>query len=254
MRHPAADPAGATLPASLTVAEAQAIDAHAAETLGLPTLLLMENAAVNAAAVVLDLLAEAVELDEDRFRVGILAGGGSNGGDGWAMARHLLGSGVAATVFAVRPVEGLRGDAAVNAQAAVACGVPVTPCNDGEAAGALHGVLARQHVLVDAVLGTGLSGPPRAAAAGVIRVLNELSPRPPVLAIDVPSGLDADSGEPAEPTVRADLTVTFVAPKRGFAAAGAPGFTGRVVTAGIGVPDAALAAALPAASAPAAIR
>ena len=239
------DPGGDNpLPDSLSTDQARRIDRFAAEQLGLPTLLLMENAAINLAGVALDLLADAAELDEDRFRVGILCGGGNNGGDGWALARQLLGLGVAPTVFALRPIKDLTGDAAVNAAAAAACGVPVRACADGEAAASHAAELSRQHLLVDALLGTGVSGPPREAAAGVIRVVHALSPRPPVLAADVPSGLNADTGEPADPTLRADVTATFVAPKRGYANPAAADALGRVVVCGIGVPDAALARAL----------
>ncbi len=229
---------------SLTAAEARAVDRFCADELGLPTLLLMENAAINLASVVLDLLAEAVELDEDRFHVGVLCGGGSNGGDGWAAARHLAGFGIDVTVFAERPLDRLSGDAAVNANAAIRCGLRVVSCSDAEAAAALAGDLSRQHVLVDALLGTGLSGPPRPGVAGVIRAVNALDPRPPVVAADLPSGLDADTGQPADPTLHADITATFVAPKAGFANPVAATPLGRVLVCGIGVPDPTLATVL----------
>ena len=248
---PGASP-NAALPDRLTAEQARAVDRYAAETLGLPTLLLMENAAVNLASVVLDLLADAVELDEDRFRVGVLCGGGSNGGDGWALCRHLLGFGVDATAFAARDPTGLSGDAGVNARAALACGVEAVRCDDAASAGAASGRLARQHVLVDALLGTGVRGAPRPGVAGVIRAVNRLggsrasgaSGGPVVLAVDLPSGLDADTGVPADPTVRAGVTATFVAPKAGFSHPAAAAVLGRVVVCGIGVPDDVLARAL----------
>ena len=236
----------AALPDRLTAEEARTLDRFAAEELGLPTLLLMENAAVNLAGVVLDLLEDAVELDADRFRVGVLCGGGNNGGDGWALCRHLLGFGVEATAFAARDPTGLTGDTGINARAALACGVEAVRCADQGSAEAAAEQLRRQHVLVDALLGTGTRGAPRAGVAGVIRVLNGLSASggPPVLSMDLPSGLDADSGEPAEPTVQAGVTATFVAPKAGFSHPAAAAFLGRVVVCGIGVPDGVLARAL----------
>lgn len=235
---------------SLTAAQARAVDRFCEVELGLPTLVLMENAALNLAGVVLDLLAEAVELDEDRFRVGILCGGGNNGGDGWALARHLAGFGIAVTVFAQRPAEALRGDAAVNARVALACGLRVVALEDAAALAARASEVSRQHVLVDCLLGTGLSGPPRPAVAALLRALNALVDRPPVLAADLPSGLDADTGVPADPTLRADVTATFVAPKAGFARPEAAAVLGRVVVCSIGVPEAVLARALPLATHP----
>lgn len=232
----------------LTAAQSRAVDRYAVEVLGLPGLVLMENAAINTASVVLDVLEDAGELDEDAFRVSVLCGGGNNGGDGYAIARQLAGFGMAVTLFAARPVDELHGDALVNARACECLGFEIVPCRDEAEAKRCVARWSASHVIVDALLGTGFSGALRGGLAGVIGVLNEVkthqAERVRVVSVDVPSGMDADTGECAEPTVLADVTVTFVAPKAGFGLASALGCLGRVVVADIGLPDSAVRAAL----------
>lgn len=222
--------------------------AVASEVLGLPGLVLMENASINTASVVQDVLEDAVELDEDAFRVSVLCGGGNNGGDGYAIARQLMGFGVAVTVFAARPVEELRGDVLVNAQACERLGFEVVPCADETQANACRAAWSGSHVVVDALLGTGFSGALREGLAGVIGVLNNVKSQRAehvqVVAVDLPSGMNADTGELAEPTVKADVTVTFVAEKAGFSKKSASSHLGTVVVADIGLPDCAVRAAL----------
>ena len=232
----------------LTADQARAIDRYAIEVLGLPGIVLMENAAINAASVVLDLLEEAVELDRDRFVVSVLCGGGNNGGDGYAVARQLLGFGVDVHVFATKPVEELTGDAAVNARACDRLGIPIRLCRDAGSAEHAAKTWRGSHALVDALLGTGFTGDVRAALAGVIDAVNSVKAqrgdRLRVVSLDVPSGLDADSGRAGGTAVRADATVTFVAPKAGFAASSAQAHLGRVIVADIGLPHSAIQSAI----------
>jgi NAD(P)H-hydrate epimerase len=229
---------------SFTVAQARAIDRYAVEVLGLPSIVLMENAAINAASLVLDLLADAVELDHDRFRVSILCGGGNNGGDGYALARQLLAFGVEVRVFAARRAVDLTGDAAVNADVWRAMDQPVTSCTNKAEAEAARDVWSTSHLLVDAVLGTGFSDRLRPDLAGVLGVVNDLrqtADHPPrVLSLDVPSGLDADAGTADPAAVVADVTLTFVGPKIGFRRPSAAAYLGRVVVAEIGLPPGAI--------------
>ena len=241
--------------ATLTIAQSRAVDRYAVEVLGLPMAVLMENAAVNAAAVVLDVLEDAVELDRDRFRVAVVCGSGNNAGDGYAVARHLAGFGIEVQVFAARPVADLSGAALMNAQVCERLGLSIVSDLDTAAAW-----WASAHVVVDALAGTGLRGALREPLAAAARAVNaaaalesgEVGGRrgPVVVSLDVPSGLDADSGEAAGDAVRAGVTVSFVEAKAGFA--GAEAHTGRVVVADIGIPEAAVRAALAAAAAQAA--
>ncbi|MEM7576340.1 MAG: NAD(P)H-hydrate epimerase [Planctomycetota bacterium] len=232
----------------LTATQARAIDRYAIEVLGLPGVVLMENAAINAASVVLDTLEDSVELDRDRFVVSILCGGGNNGGDGYAVARHLLGFGVEVHVFAAKSVEALTGDAAVNANACVALGISITACETAEQTVAAADIWRGSHAIVDGLLGTGFSGGVRSGLAGVIdsvnRVKTDRGERLAIVALDVPSGLDADAGVVKGTGIRADTTVTFVGPKAGFAKPEAIACLGRVIVADIGLPDSAIRAAL----------
>jgi len=230
-------------PAALSVEQSRAVDAYAEKTLGLPSAVLMENAAINAAAAAIDLLDARAGLEPAEARVAVVCGPGNNGGDGFAMARHLVGHGAGVTVYSLKPLDALRGDAAINAGACRAAGIEVVVLGDAPDPGELSRRWAEADLLVDAVLGTGIKGEVREPAATVVRAINAAS-GPAVVALDTPSGLDCDSGTPADPTTRADLTVTFVARKKGFDAAGASRWTGRVVVADIGLPPAAVRAAL----------
>ena len=222
-------------PPRLTREQVRRVDRLAVDRLGLPSIVLMENAALNAAAFVLDLLQQ----DEDRLgpdpRAAVLCGGGNNGGDGYALARHLRNFGLPVTCFAVTDPAQLAGDAKVNHDATAALGVEVVPVlNDQDLdAAAPHWQLAA--VVVDALLGTGFHGEVRPHAAAVIHALNQLD-HPRVLALDCPSGLDCETGRPSNAAVRAAATLTFVAEKAGFAQPDARPCLGRVVTADIGVP------------------
>ena len=229
-------------PTHLTRAQARAVDAYAVETLGLPGLVLMENAAANLAALVEQEVVGELGLDLARARVQVVCGRGNNGGDGYALARQLLARGLGPRVWSVGSTQRLSGDAEANRGALKAMGVSIY--SDPE-----PGDLAEAHVVVDAVLGSGFEvagGPPRGPVAAAIAAMNAAGAGGArVVAADLPSGMDADLGRPAAGAecVRAAVTVTFVAPKAGFAAAD-PGRLGRVVVVGIGLPGAAVAAAL----------
>ena len=206
-------------------AQLRAYDRRAVEEYGLPSIVLMENAARAAAGHAKRLAGSG--------RIVVVAGGGNNGGDGWAMARHLANAGHAVAVLAAKPVEELSGDARTMADVwrNMAGEVrPATPESVAQADAAL---------IVDALLGTGLTSPPRPAAAALIAAMNRHPAA--VLAVDVPSGLDADAGRPTgAAAVRATTTVTFVANKPGFKSAAE--WTGEVaVINDIGAPAALLA-------------
>lgn len=216
---------------SLTRAQARAVDRISEQRFGLSGLVLMENAGLNAT---LALLADGPPAGE----VCVVCGGGNNGGDGYVIARHLANRGVAVACFATHGLERLRGDAAANRRVVDAMGLEVVDLRDGDPAPRWD-VAA---LCVDALLGTGFEGQVREPLATVITCLNAAAA--PVVAIDLPSGLDADTGAPANATVRAARTLTFVGPKRGFAAAGASDYTGPVTVLPIGAPPEAVRSAL----------
>ncbi len=212
--------------------EVRGIDARAAEDLGLPTLVLMENAGRGAADWLRGLGVGG------STRVLIACGPGNNGGDGGVVARHLDAWEVPVRVVWFAEADHLRGDAATQRDILARSGIdqsywePGAP--DQDEAGRLDALLSGADWVVDGLLGTGLTRD----VEGTLRVAIEAMNRSgkPVLALDLPSGLDADTGRPLGAAVRARATATFVAPKLGFAAADAGDFTGEVAVFDIGVP------------------
>ena len=213
----------ADAPIVLDRAAVRAIDAAAIEEYGIPGLVLMENAARGLASIALDMLAES---GASPGRVLIVCGRGNNGGDGYALARHLANAGASLSIVALgEPRAG--GDARVNASICQAMNLPIAELSaiDDEASFDL---------VVDAISGTGLDRAVEGPAADAIEWINGYPA--PVLAVDAPSGLDCDRGVPLGPTVRATRTVTFVALKPGFLVEDAAAYTGTVSVADIGAP------------------
>jgi hydroxyethylthiazole kinase-like uncharacterized protein yjeF len=199
----------ANLPA-LTSAQVREVDRLAAEQFGLPVEWLMEAAGWQLAR-------------HCRGRTAVVCGRGNNGGDGLAAARHLHRWGRLHSVACV-DIETLAGPAAAEAAALRAMGVRI------EAEPRLSGA----QLILDALLGTGLSRPPTGVYADWIAQLNASLAR--VVAVDVPSGLEADTGKAHDPCVRAHMTVTLGLPKVGLLAADGPAVAGEVWMADIGVP------------------
>jgi len=212
--------------------QVRACDRVAIEQFGLCGLVLMENAGAAAAGCVLEELGR-----WGGGRVCVVAGTGNNGGDGFVAARHLANEGVGIEVLWCGSAErssGGAGEAASNLAILRRMGAAVQELSDSGAAAAAigrHG--GEADVIVDALLGTGATGPPREPTRTAIEVLNRLGK--PVVAIDIPSGLDCDTGEPMGAAVRAARTITFVALKKGFLNPAAAAYTGRVTVASIGI-------------------
>lgn len=191
----------------LTAAQMQRIDLITSERCGIPSLELMENAGC---AVVEFLALRFAPLAAHKITV--ICGRGNNGGDGLVVARLLHEQGMAPRVVLLADPASLKGDAAKNFdRLAVRCAPKIAL--DLETWRALKGSLEDTTLLVDAILGTGLSRPVEGFLAGVIRDLNHNFPPSKMVAIDLPSGMGADSGELIGEQVRAGATVTFTAPK-----------------------------------------
>jgi hydroxyethylthiazole kinase-like uncharacterized protein yjeF len=214
----------------ITRAEMAELDRRATAEFGIPSLLLMENAGLRAADVVRQEMAA-----RGAQRARVVCGRGNNGGDGFVVARHLANSGLATEVAFCGPPEGpAPGDAAVNADILRRMGISLHSVSDRGSLEVLPGDL-----VVDAIFGTGLKGDVRGLERRLIEGL--IASRAPVVAIDVPSGLDVDRGVALGVAIRADVTVTFALPKRGFYLADGPGLVGRVVVVDISIPRVLLA-------------
>jgi NAD(P)H-hydrate epimerase len=225
---------------TLTRAQVRELDRRAIEDFGIPGIVLMENAGRNAAGIILRHAAAGAA-------VAIICGRGNNGGDGFVIARHLDNAGVRVDVFLACDPQKLTGDAVVNHRIIERMGIAWWPFDTAEQIAAHQTRLCSESVIIDAVLGTGFSGQVRPPLDLVIQAVNlarengpeRATPRnapPRIIAIDVPSGLDCDTGLPSNATVRADETITFVACKSGFRAPGASEFLGSVHVADIGAP------------------
>ena len=224
--------------ASLTREQVRAVDQRAIETLGLPGLVLMENAGRQGADVVCALLRKKNIPRGPRCaaRVAIVAGAGNNGGDGFVIARHLSLRGVAVAAYLVSPAEAISGDARVNLDAWRALGGEIHEAATlTEEQRAAH--FCEADLIVDAVGGTGITGPLRPALARAVEQINQAAAAGvAVVAVDCPTGLNCDTGTPAGVCVRADVTVTFVARKVGFDVPASEAYTGNVIVADIGIP------------------
>jgi NAD(P)H-hydrate epimerase len=203
-----------------TAAQVRALDARAIEELGIPGHELMRRAATAAFASLRRRWPQA-------RRIAVYCGPGNNGGDGFLLALLAREAGLSVEVFALTGASG-SGDAARAREACGQGGVAVQRWEETS-------TLPVADVHVDALYGTGLSRAPQTAAAQLIERINASGA--PVLALDVPSGLNADTGDCPGAAVRADLTVTFVAAKRGLHTGRAAACTGRIELATLGLPE-----------------
>ncbi len=194
----------------LTATQMREVDRLTTERFGVPSLQLMENAGSGTVEFL-----EAQFGDLFKRKIVVLCGKGNNGGDGLVAARLLKRQGAQPKVFLFAAPDALRGDAAVNLkrwQEASGELQVVTAAAEWEQA---KSTLAAADIVLDALLGTGLSGPVEGLLRGVIEDVNRLPRTVQVVAVDTPSGLPSDLTDGGGPVVRADYTVTFTAPKVG---------------------------------------
>jgi NAD(P)H-hydrate epimerase len=208
-----------SLPTALySVAQVRAFDAHAIAAQGVSGYGLMQRAGDAAMRLLRQRWPQA-------RHVVVVCGAGNNGGDGYVVARLLRGAGFTVQLLALVPTAELRGDARLAADDYLASGGQARSCDQL--------AFATCDVVVDALLGTGFKPPVRPAFAAAIRAINAAAR--PVLALDLPSGLDGDSGRAAEPTVRADATISFVGLKQGLLLGDGPAMTGALYCDELGV-------------------
>ena len=209
--------------------EVRAVDAWAINELGVAGVVLMENAGRACSEVVVARL-EGV----DKPRVCVFCGVGNNGGDGYVIARHLANIGVGVYVVICGEREKIKGDALVNLEIIEKMGMGIEVMDmEGDIAGQVKRYAADCDLLVDSLFGTGLGGELRGKYVELIDSINNTGID--IVAVDIPSGLDCDSGTPLGTAIRAVATVTFVAVKKGFLNPDSAAYTGEVYVASIGV-------------------
>jgi len=211
----------------LTAEQMRELDRLTIEDYGIPGIVLMENAGITAFESTLDMLDEV----EDPMIL-VICGPGNNGGDGYVVARHLHNTGASVHIAHIGELDSVRGDARTNMLIASKMGIAIheKPTEDH-----LWTMINDSDLVVDALLGTGTSGPARSAISDVISMVN--SSCKPVIALDIPSGIDVDSGQLPGESILADVTVTFGLPKVGLVTYPAAHRVGRLVIAGISIPS-----------------
>ena len=214
----------------MTRDEVRAFDAWAINTLGIPGVALMENAGRSCTELIIDKLKDISEP-----KVCVFCGTGNNGGDGYVIARHLINQDIKTTVVVCGNRNKIKGDAKINLDILERMGEPIERLNpaDRDIAGQVGRFTAGTDILVDGIFGTGLRGQLSDEYRRLIESINACNS--PVLAVDIPSGLDCDSGEPLGAAIEAAWTVTFVAVKKGFTFATAAQYTGIIFVASIGI-------------------
>jgi hydroxyethylthiazole kinase-like uncharacterized protein yjeF len=220
-----------TMTPVLSRAQMRAFDACAIDRCRVPSLVLMENAGRGAADA---LVAELCAGDARGVRAVVVCGAGNNGGDGLVIARRLAARQARPLVVLAGSPEKLSTDARANLDAWRGIGGEVRELAPGAPLAPLAEALGQADVVVDALFGTGLDRPIEGHLVAVVQEMNRAAA--PVLAVDLPSGLDADTGATLGVAVEADLTATFAHPKLGLLTPGGARLAGRVLVVDIGVP------------------
>ncbi|MBN2125940.1 MAG: NAD(P)H-hydrate dehydratase [Deltaproteobacteria bacterium] len=215
----------------VSASEMQEMDRLTIQELGIPGVVLMENAARGASRIFLEHFAP-----PPGARVLLLCGRGNNGGDGYVMARYLHQAGMEVGVIVLAQTDRITGDARVNLDIIRHLEIELREAPDAGSWQECRERLFRADYLIDGILGTGLNSPVRGFYREVIEEINAQDTS--VTAIDIPSGLNADTGQAMGVAVKADLTVTFGLPKLGQVIFPGAEFVGRLARIDIGIPDA----------------
>ena len=215
----------------LTAAQLREVDRLSSEQFGIPGIVLMENAGMR----VLEGIDARVD-DLESLTFVILCGKGNNGGDGMVVARQLIGRGAFPSVYLFADPAEVSGDARTNLNILTAIGYPPVRIRNADEWFAELVEISHADIVIDALLGTGLSKPVEGLLGTVLASLSDDFPRAMIVSVDVPSGCAADSSDVGGPTVEADLTVTLSAPKFCLVFPPAHEMAGEVVIADIGNP------------------
>ena len=213
----------------LTASEMAQLDRQAIEEIGIPGIVLMENAARGAADFFLREFPDLLQR-----RLSVVAGTGNNAGDGFVLARIFQCLGASVRVVCLRSPDRLQGDALTNFRILGKLGIPVVVWDESKDFDSQWQWVAQSDLIIDAILGTGLKSEVQGLYRQIIDALNTLSV--PVVAVDVPSGLDAGTGKPLGTAVRAQATATFAFLKIGHVVSPGEDYVGKLHVVDIGIP------------------
>lgn len=209
--------------------EMKNIDARATSEFGIPSLILMENAGLRTLEVIEDILGQT-----KNQMIIILAGKGNNGGDGLVIARHLINSGAVVETYLTGQVEELTHDSRINYEILVKMGARILPLSSEEDLDRMMLSLMNADLIVDALYGIGFKGSLNQFDSRLVKMVNWC--RAPVVAVDIPSGVEADTGRVHGDAVRANHTVTFALPKIGLVLEPGKEYAGTLSVADISIP------------------
>ena len=205
---------------TVTVQEMQMLDRKAIEELGIPSIVLMENAGKSVSQITLNILGNVPSR-----KVSLFCGTGKNGGDGFVAARYLTRQGTLVNVYIIGRISDIKEDPAINLNILQKMKVPVNEISSP--------IDVREDLIIDAIFGIGLQGMVREPARSIIKDLNEKIV--PIISVDIPSGLNADTGEILGDAVKATKTVTMQFPKKGLYINKGPEYSGEIIVADIGI-------------------
>lgn len=211
----------------LTAQQAAQVDKYAKERLGIQALVLMENAGRAVAEVALDLLGQVCNA-----HIAVFCGRGNNAGDGFVAARHLITQGQDVDVYLLARQVQVRNEAEINLNILKKLTNRIFEIGDSASLETIN--FKAYTLIIDALLGIGLKGEVGGLFKEAISLINKSGVR--TVAVDIPSGLDATSGEVCGIAIRADTTVTFVARKQGFLRGQGPEYCGKIIVKDLGIP------------------
>lgn len=219
----------------VTSQQMRQLEQKAINDYGIPSLLLMENAALAVVQEIKRHFAEKGKTDLSQVKGAVFAGKGNNGGDGLAIARHLHNLGMELAVFLLARPEEFSGDGAVSLRLFQGLDIKYYIIEDERQLKLVHLVLGQTAVVVDAIFGTGMRGALPPLAEACVEEINQ--GKGYVISVDLPSGLEADTGKVYHSAVAADTTVTFGLPKLGHFLGTGPRYSGKLIVEPISIPD-----------------